>query len=110
MQYFCGMAHFKHKFLTDPSDFVHFRKPIGEQGIEEKFTSSVQLFGKQAQEKVQLSDTTVAENNITFPTDSKLAKKIIDNCNKIDNKIETIAPVLSRRKKMSFLNIQYYYN
>ena len=38
------------------------------------------------QEEVQLSDTTVAENNITFPTDSKLAKKIIDYCNKIANK------------------------
>jgi IS5 family transposase len=83
MQYFCGMAYFEHKFPTDPSDFVHFRKRIGEQGVEKIFASSVKLFGKQGQEKVQLSDTTVAENNTTFPTDSKLAKKIIDNCNKI---------------------------
>ena len=30
-----------------------------------------------------LSDTTVAENNTTFPTDAKLTKKIIDKCNKI---------------------------
>ncbi|MEZ4907567.1 MAG: hypothetical protein R2771_08005 [Saprospiraceae bacterium] len=30
-----------------------------------------------------LSDTTVQENNTTFPTDAKLAKQIIDKCNKI---------------------------
>lgn len=29
MQYFCGEAHFKHRFPCDPSDFVHFRKRIG---------------------------------------------------------------------------------
>ena len=86
MQYFCGMAHFEHKFPTDPSDFVHFRKRIGEKGVEKIFAYSVNLFGKQSQEKVQLSDTTVAENNTTFPTDSKLAKKIIDACNKIAQK------------------------
>lgn len=86
MQYFCGMAHFEHKFPCDPSDFVHFRKRIGEKGIEKIFASSVKLYGKQGKEKVQLSDTTVTENNTTFPTDSKLAKKIIDHCKKIANK------------------------
>src|SRR5690606_5480480 len=30
-----------------------------------------------------LSDTTVQENNTTFPTDAKLCKKVIDYCNKI---------------------------
>ena len=83
MQYFCGMAHFTHRFPCDPSDFVNFRKRIGEKGVEQIFAYSVQLFGKQAQEKMTLSDTTVAENFTTFPTDSKLAKKIIDKCNKI---------------------------
>jgi IS5 family transposase len=83
MQYFCGMAHFQHQFPCDPSDFVHFRKRIGEKGVEQIFAYSVQLFGKQAEEKMTLSDTTVAENFTTFPTDSKLAKKIIDKCNKI---------------------------
>lgn len=33
-----------------------------------------------------LSDTTVQENNTTFPTDAKLAKKVIDKCNKIARK------------------------
>ncbi len=83
MQYFCGMVHFEHKFPCDPSDFVHFRKRIGKQGVEKIFAYSVQLHGKAALEKQTLSDTTVAENNTTFPTDSKLAKKIIDKCNLI---------------------------
>lgn len=86
MQYFCGMAHFEHKFPCDPSDFVHFRKRIGEQGVEKIFTYSVLLHGKSAFEIETLSDTTVAENNTTFPTDAKLAKRIIDKCNGIATK------------------------
>lgn len=83
MQYFCGYAKFEHSFPCDPSDFVHFRKRIGEQGIEKIFAHSVGLHGKSAKDKQVLSDTTVQENNTTFPTDSKLAKKIIDRCNSI---------------------------
>lgn len=90
MQYFSGMAHFTHKFPCDPSDFVHFRKRIGEEGVEKIFAYSVRLHGLSASEKQILSDTTVQENNTTFPTDAKLAKKIIDRCNAIarDNGIE----------------------
>jgi len=80
MQYFCGMAHFKHRFPCDPSDFVHFRHRIGEKGVEKIFAYSVTIHGKDAKEKKVLSDTTVAQNNTTFPTDAKLAKKIIDKC------------------------------
>ena len=88
MQYFCGMAHFEHKFPCDPSDFVHFRKRIGEKGIEKIFAYSVKMHGKDALEKQVLSDTTVSENNTTFSTDAKLAKKIIDKCNSIALKEE----------------------
>lgn len=83
MQYFCGESRFQHKFPCDPSDFVHFRKRIGEQGIEKIFVYSVELHGKSTRNKMILSDTTVQENNITFPTDAKLAKKILDRCNRI---------------------------
>ena len=86
MQYFCGESHFQHRFPCDPSDFVHFRKRIGEKGIEKIFIQSVELHGEQAKSKMVLSDTTVQENNITFPTDAKLAKKIIDKVNKIATK------------------------
>ena len=89
MQYFCGMTYFEHKFPCDPSDFVHFRKRIGEKGIEKIFVYSVKLHGKDAQEKQTLSDTTVQGNYTTFPTDAKLAKKIIDKCNEIAKQTST---------------------
>jgi IS5 family transposase len=83
MQYFCGEAHFQHRFPFDPSDFVHFRKRIGEDGVEKIFRHSVALHGKQSQERMVLSDTTVQENDTTFPTDAKLYKKVIEGCNRI---------------------------
>ena len=86
MQYFCGEAHFKHTFPCDPSDFVYFRRRIGEEGIATIFAHSIELHGPQAQSKMVISDTTVQENNTTFPTDAKLAKKIIDKCNSIARK------------------------
>lgn len=88
MQYFCGYSHFEHVFPFDPSDFVHFRKRIGEEGIEKIFKYSVDIHGKEAHSKTVLSDTTVQGNNTTFPTDAKLAKQIIDNCNRIAKKEE----------------------
>jgi len=86
MQCFCGMAHFEHKFPCNPSDFVHFRQRLGKIGVAKIFAYSVNIHSKQAREKQVLSDTTVAENNTTFPTDAKLAKKIIDKCNAIARK------------------------
>ena len=44
---------------------------------------SVALHGKQAQEATVLIDTTLQEKNITYPTDAKLAIKIINRLNKL---------------------------
>lgn len=86
MQYFCGGVFFEHKFPCDPSDFVHFRKRIGEKGMEKIFSYSVQIHSPKVNtSKFVLSDTTVQENNTTFPTDAKLCKKVIDLCNRIAN-------------------------
>lgn len=87
-QHFCGGVFFEHKFPFDPSDFVHFRNRVGEEGIEKIFAQSVKIHGKGVEWKSELvlSDTTVQENNITFPTDGKLCKKVIDKCNKIAKK------------------------
>ena len=87
-QYFCGSEFFEHKFPFDPSDFVHFRNRVGEEGIGKIFAYSVQLHGKKlpGQTNFVLSDTTVQENNTTFPTDAKLCKKVIDKCNSIAKK------------------------
>ena len=77
-QYFCGMTFFEHHFPFDPSDFVHFRKRVGEAGIGKIFAYSVKLHGESVIKNVKfvLSDTTVQENFTTFPTDAKLCKKV----------------------------------
>lgn len=87
-QCFCGGGFFEHGFPFSPSDFVHFRNRVGEEGIGKIFASSVQLHGKKipGQTGFVLSDTTVQENNTTFPTDAKLCKKAIGKCNAIAGK------------------------
>jgi IS5 family transposase len=87
-QYFCGGVFFEHKFPCDPSDFVHFRKRIGESGFQKIFAYSVHLHGKDSvkQSKFVLSDTTVQGNFTTFPTDAKMCGKVIEKCNKIAEK------------------------
>lgn len=82
-QYFCGEAYFQWDEPCDPSDLVHFRKRIGEKGVEFIFKQSILLFGKKAQEEEICVDTTAQEKNITFPTDTKLQIKIIKKCNEI---------------------------
>lgn len=73
MQYFCGESYFQHCFPFDPSDFVHFRKRLGEEGIEKIFAYSVKLHeGAVKKSKMVLSDTTVREYNRTLVrTDEK---------------------------------------
>lgn len=78
-QYFCGGAFFAHKFPCDPSDFVHFRKRIGEDGVGRIFAYSVRLHGKEAakQAKFVLSDTTV-QGNTTWPSRASSAIRLTD--------------------------------
>lgn len=80
MQYFCGEAHFQWQQPCDPSDLVHFRKRIGEKGIEKIFAQSIRIHGKQGKSDELNVDTTAHEKNITFPTDTKLRRKIISKC------------------------------
>jgi IS5 family transposase len=67
----------------DSTELVHFRKRIGEEGFEKIFQVSVGLHGKPALEATVNIDTTVQEKNITYPTDAKLAIKIINRLNKL---------------------------
>ena len=82
-QYFSGEKDFQWKLPVEPSDLVHFRKRIGEEGVKKILGISISLHGKEAMESEVVVDTTVQEKNITFPTDVKLHKKIIEQCRKI---------------------------
>lgn len=82
-QAFCGMKHFQWKFPCASSELVHFRKRIGEAGMEKILRASVMLHGKKALEREVVIDTTVQEKNITFPTDTKLRTKVMGRCWKL---------------------------
>jgi transposase, IS5 family len=85
-QHFCGEIYFQYKAPFDPSDFVHFRKRIGKEGMESIFKQSIILFGEEKLQKATKEvriDTTVQEKNITFPTDRKLYAKVLDHCRKV---------------------------
>ena len=82
-QYFCGMAEFQWSVPCDPSDLVYFRKRIGAAGVQRILKVTARLHGEKAQEAEVVVDTTVQEKNITHPTDTKLAHKIIRRCWKL---------------------------
>jgi len=79
-QFFSGETVFQWEFPCHPTDLVYFRKRIGEEGVEKIFKVSIELHGKKAKEAEVLVDTTVQEKNITFPTDTKLYKRVIEHC------------------------------
>lgn len=79
-QYFSGERDFQWKFPVEPSDLVHFRKRIGAEGVEKILGVSVKIHGKESMESEVVVDTTVQEKNITYPTDTKQYRKIIDQC------------------------------
>jgi IS5 family transposase len=88
-QHFCGEIYFQYKLPFDPSDFVHFRKRIGEDGMKKIFKQSIDLFGEDTirrEVKEVRVDTTVQEKNITYPTDRKLTEKVIEYCKRIAKK------------------------
>ena len=82
-QYFTGEQFFQHRPPFDSSDFPKFRHRIGEEGMEKVLALSVKLHpGAEKEPEVQI-DPTVQEKAITFPTDTKLQKKIIEKCRAI---------------------------
>jgi len=85
-QYFCGMHEYIPAYPCDATELVKFRNRIGKEGVELIFATSVALHGKDAEEKRVIIDTTVQEKNVTYPTDTKLAIKMIHHLHKIAKK------------------------
>jgi IS5 family transposase len=85
-QYFSGEKTFASKEPCEASELVHFRHRIGEEGVELILKESIRINGKDGNEDKGSIDTTVQEKNITYPTDSKLHRKIIKKCTAIAEK------------------------
>jgi IS5 family transposase len=64
-------------------DLVKFRQRIGVEGVMQIFAISVKLHGEAAEDDTVFVDTTLQEKAITYPTDTKLAIKIINRVNKL---------------------------
>lgn len=79
-QYFSGEDSFCPVAPCVATELVEFRKRIGSEGMELIFKESIRVNGKDSNDKHLSGDTTVQEKNITYPTDDKLYKKIIDKC------------------------------
>ena len=79
-QYFSGKQVQQWGQPCAASDLVHFRKRIGESGVEKIFKHSIDKHGKDSKDAHVSIDSTVQQKNITYPTDAKLHKKIIDKC------------------------------
>ena len=82
-QYFSGEQYFSSKSPCSSTELVEFRKRIGPEGIELIFKESIRVNGNDSNDDHLSGDTTVQEKNITYPTDDKLNKKIIDKCRSI---------------------------
>ena len=95
-QYFCGEISFVPNFPCNSTELVHFRKRIGEKGIELILKESIRVNdddkksngGNGKGDDVAFIDSSVQEKNITYPTDAKLHRKIIDKCHEIIKKEE----------------------
>jgi IS5 family transposase len=66
---------------------VYFRKRIGKEGAEKLLSYSFHIHPEKIRKAEEvIFDTTVQEKNITYPTDAKLAVKVIKKCRSIARK------------------------
>ena len=80
------MQEFTPAFPCNATELVHFRKRIGEKGMELIFQESIRVNNKDNSDDhhdTAFIDSTVQEKNVTYPTDAKLHKKIVKHVLKI---------------------------
>ncbi len=110
-QYFCGEAFLQWGQPCASSDLVYFRRRLGKEGIEYLLSVSISMHSdKVAKAKGVLVDTTVQEKNITFPTNAKLYRKVIDRCNKIAKKAGVELRQNYRFVVQKLMYVQRYFN
>lgn len=104
-QYFCGYKEYIPSLPCHATELVKFRNRIGKEGFSFIFKCSIDLHGNEAKETQVIVDSTVQESNLTFPTDGKLAIKIVAKLLKIA-KNENIKLRRSFIKEIKTLRIQ----
>jgi IS5 family transposase len=104
-QYFCGFDEYTPALPCHSTELTKFRDRIGKDGFEFIFKMSVEMHGDASEESQVVIDSTVQESNMTFPTDGKLAIKIILKLLKIAKK-EKIKLRRSFIKELKKLRIQ----
>jgi len=91
-QYFCGNQHYVHTIPLDSSSLTIWRNRIGIETLEKILGMTIELalqtkiISKKDLGKV-ITDTTVQEKAVTFPTDSKLLLKSINNITKLGKEV-----------------------
>jgi IS5 family transposase len=76
-QYFSGLDYFEHCWPCDPTALVHFRKALGEEGVEALLQQTInvavtlKLIAESALSTV-IVDSTIQHTAIAYPTDSKM--------------------------------------
>ena len=82
-QYFSGELQFQCNIPCVPTELIAFRKRIGESGMELILQESIRINKPPGEDKgdgICVSvDTTVQEKNITYPTDDKQYKKMLED-------------------------------
>jgi transposase, IS5 family len=80
-QYFSGKATFQWDPLCAASDGVHCRHRLGAEGIAKLLYPSVALHADQVKKtKEVMVNSTVQEKHISFPTDGKRYKTVMQQC------------------------------
>lgn len=78
-QYFGGVQSFVAKVPCEATELVHFRKRIGEKGIELIFKESIRINGKDADEDRGIIDTTVQEKILPIPQTISCIVRLLKN-------------------------------
>lgn len=112
-QYFCGLHDFSVEPPCTQSELSHFRKRIGEEGARLILEESICVNDDHDRESsgTVYIDSTVQEKNITFPTDAKLLKKVVNRCMKISAKYGfSLRQSYTRTLKQIYLDQRFRHN
>jgi len=130
LQYFCGLKEFSIRPVFDPSLFVDIRKRMGGQEFDAFNSIIIELADKKKPHQTRIKtkkkddddlppknkgtikvDATVADQEITFPTDMKLLNECRENLERIIDLLFSVSPdgikprTYRRKARKEYLNM-----